>query len=200
MIKKILFVFGLALMSQLIVACINCNCPPVRTIYFTSKGLSLKNMDLSLPQPMVTNSGTISSANYGIQVQLQTTLLTMGTQHRTWGLMQSAYACSCNEDEFIGKEHILSLKIVSSNDFDTNHPKNTDLSLYFKAIKGATIIPIADYIKSSNELNYNIMYAFSEGIFLQAAPNMNKKHKFKLILTLSDGRIIEAETSEVELT
>ncbi len=200
MIRKIFFVFGLALIAQLIVACVNCNCPPTRTIYFTNKGLSLKNMDLSLPQPMITNAVTISNANYGIQVLLQTALLTMGKQHTTWGLMQSAYACSCNEDDLISKEDILSLKIVSNNDFDTSHPKNTDLSLYFKARKGATIIPIADYIKISNDINYDTMYAFYEGIFLQVTPNLNKKHKFKLTMTLSDGRILEAETPEVELT
>lgn len=200
MIKKIFFVLGLALMAQLIVACVNCNCPPTRTIYFTNKGLLLKNLDLSLPQPMLTNSGTVSSANYGIQVLLQTVLLTKGKQHTNWGLMQSAYACSCDNDNFISKEAILSLKIVSNNDFDTSHPKNTDLSLYFKARKGATLIPIADYIKTSNDINYDIMYAFNEGVFLQVTPNVNKKHKFKLTITLSDGRILEAETTEIELT
>jgi len=199
MIKRIFFVLGLALMAQVIVACVNCNCPPTRTIYFTNSGLLLKNMDLSLTQSMVTNSATISSANYGIQVQLQTTLLTMGKQHANWGLMQSAYACSCNEDEFIGKESISALKIVSNSDFDISHPKNTDLSLYFKARKGATMISIADYIKSLKEFKYDNKYAFYEGIFLQATPTTSKKHQFKLIITLSDGRILEAETTEVEL-
>ncbi|MGM9474781.1 DUF5034 domain-containing protein [Pedobacter sp. GSP4] len=199
MIKKVLYILGLALISQLIVACVNCNCPPTRNIYFTNKALSLKNMDKSLPDSMVTNSRIISNANYGIQVRLQTTLLTMRKQQLNWGLMQTAYACSCNDDNFIAKERVVSLKIVSNNDFDASHPKNTDLTLYFKARKGVTMISIADYIKTANELGYDTMYPFYEGVFLQAAPSINKKHQFKLTITLSDGRILEAETTEVEL-
>ncbi|WP_165501288.1 DUF5034 domain-containing protein [Pedobacter psychrodurus] len=161
--------------------------------------MSLKNMDVSLPQPMVTNTGIISSVNYGIQVQLITEQLTLTKPRITWGLMQSAYACSCNEDDFIAKEGILSLKIVSNNDFDTSHPKNTDLNSYFKAKKGSTMISIDDYIKSSKDLSYNTRYAFNEGVFLQVRPAIAKKHRFKLIITLSDGRILEAETTEIEL-
>ena len=198
MIKKILFVFGFALMAQLIVACVNCNCPPIKTIYFTNKGMSLKNMDVSLPQPMVTNSGIISSVNYGILVQLIAEPLTLNKRGITWGLMQSAYACSCPEDNFLAKEDILSLKIFSNNDFDASHPKNTDLSSYFKAKKGVTLISITDYIKSSKDLSYSTRYAFNEGVFLQVKPDISKKHRFKLIITLSDGRVLEAETTEIE--
>ncbi|TBO41958.1 DUF5034 domain-containing protein [Pedobacter kyonggii] len=199
MIKKILFVFGLALMAQLIVACVICDCPPVKTIYFTNKGASLKNMDSALPQPMIANSGIISSANYGIQVQLLTAQLSLIKPAITWGLMQSAYACSCSDDNFIAKEDILSLKVFSNNDFDVNHPKDADLSSYFKVKKGVTLISIDDYVKSSKDLSYNTRYAFNEGLFLQVKPSIAKKHTFKLIITLSDGRILEAETTEVEL-
>ncbi len=200
MIKKISSVFLLALISQLIVACINCNCPPVKTVYFNNKGISLKNMDLSLPQSMVTNSGHITATNYGIQIDLIKEFLILNKQPINWGIMQSAYACSCGEDNFISKEDILSLKIFSNEDFDADHPKNTDLSLYFKAKKYNVMVPVADYIKSLKDFNNVFKDAFYEGIFLQVTPKINKKHKFKVIITLSDGRILEAETTEVELS
>ncbi|TCD12552.1 DUF5034 domain-containing protein [Pedobacter frigidisoli] len=200
MIKKILYVFILALMAQLIVACVNCNCPPIRTIYYTNKGISLKNMDSALPQPSVTNTGIIASTKYGIQIQLLTQQLTLSKPQISWGLMQSAYACKCPEDDFIAKEGILSLKVFSDQDFDSTHPKNTDLSLYFKAKRYDKLLPIIDYIKSSKDMGYISSYDFYEGIFLQVAPTVSKKHKFKIVITLSDGRTLEAETTEVELS
>jgi hypothetical protein len=200
MFKKIFFVLAFALAAQLIVACVNCNCAPIRTIHFTNKGILLKNMDAALPHPMVTNAGIISSSNYGIQVQLITEQLTLIKRRITWGLMQSAYACSCPDDDFITKEDISSLKIFSINDFDASHPKNTDVSLYFKAKRYNTMVTIDEYIKSLKDPSYFSTIPFYEGIFLQIAPNTGAKHKFKVTITLSDGRILETETTEVELT
>ena len=200
MIRKIILVFAFALISQLIAGCVDCNCQPSKTIYFTKKGLLLKNMDASLPQPMVSNAGIITSANYGIQIQFLIENLVSRKQQVKWGLMQSAYACSCVEDTFLPKEDILSVEIFSNNDFDSTHPKNTDLSLYFKVKRYATTIPIADYIKSLKDLNSLAGNAFYDGVFLQVAPSINKKHKFKVRVALSDGRVLEAETIEVELS
>ncbi|WP_443936741.1 DUF5034 domain-containing protein [Pedobacter sp. MW01-1-1] len=198
MIKKIVFVFGFVLITQLLAACVDCDCPPARTIYFTNKGLSLSHLDLST-QAIATSAGKVLSKNYGIRVEMKTDMLTLHKPRMSWSLMSAAYACSCQEDNFISKENIISLKIVSNNDFDATHPKNTDLSLYFKARKGVTFIPILDYIKSSDDY-YGRRYAFSEGIFLQVPPTNSTKHAFKVIITLSDNRVIEAETTEIELT
>lgn len=200
MIKKILLVFGLALISQLIGSCINCHCTSPQTIYFTNKGTSLKNLDSSLPQPKVTSAGTISSTNYGIQIQLITQQITSRKQQISWGLIQSAYACSCVEDDYIAKEGFSSIKIFSDNDFDDTHPKGTDLSLYFKAKSDDTMISLADYLKSFKDFKYIPPIIFYEGVFLQVPPKSGKRHKFKVSITLSDGRILESETTEVELT
>ncbi|WP_231426689.1 hypothetical protein [Pedobacter sp. Leaf250] len=69
MIKKIILISVLALMVQLITACVDCKCGPYKTIIFTNKGLSLKNLDSNFPQPSVTSAAIIPSAKYGIQVQ-----------------------------------------------------------------------------------------------------------------------------------
>jgi hypothetical protein len=115
------------------------------------------------------------------------------------GLMQSAYACSCPEDNFIAKDNIALLTIFSNNDFDVAHPKNTDLSLYFNAKINNVMVPITDYIATINDQKYGYPNNFYEGVFLQTMPTSNRKHKFRVVITLTDGRILEAETSEVEL-
>ena len=199
MIKKVLFVFVIALVSQTIAGCVDCNCGPIKKIYFTRKGLSLKNMNSSLPHPMVTDTGIISSANYGIHVRLLIEHLAVRKQHINWGLIQTAQACSCAEDDFIPKEGITSVEIFSNNDFDATHPKNTDLSLYFKVKNYKVTTPIAEHIKRLKESSYIAREAFYDGVFLQNGPTGSKKHKFRVRITLSDGRILEAETSEVEL-
>lgn len=199
MIKKIFFVLAFALVAQLIVACVDCDCPPYRKFTFTNKGISLNNLDASLPQPMVTTASTISSANYGVHIELITEVISWRKKRTSWGLMQSAYACSCAEDDYKPKEKILSLEIFSNNDYDATHPKNTDLSLYFNVKRNSGTVSIAKYLDSIKDFEYLARYAFDEGIFLQVPPNINKKHKFRFKMTLSDGRILEAETTEVEL-
>ncbi len=157
-------------------------------------------MDAALPQPMITSSNVISSTKYGIYIQLLTEQLALRKQHINWALIQTAQACSCAEDEFIPKEDILSIEIFSNNDFDASHPKNTDLSLYFKVKRYINLISIADYMKSLKDSRYLSRYPFNEGIFLQVTPTSNKNHKFRLRIALSDGRILESETPEVELS
>ncbi|SFH30137.1 DUF5034 domain-containing protein [Pedobacter insulae] len=200
MIKKVLFVFGLALIVQTITGCVDCNCGPIRKIYITKTGLTLNALDSSLPQPMVSQTGVIASANFGFQLLLRTAHVAVRKQQVNWRLIQTAQACSCAEDDFISKEDVLSVEIFSNNDFDASHPKNTDLSVYFEVKNYKTMVPLAEYIKRIKDSNYLARTAFFEGIFLTNAPTINKMHKFRVKITLSDGRILEAETPEVELT
>ncbi|SER78763.1 DUF5034 domain-containing protein [Pedobacter rhizosphaerae] len=199
MIKKVFLVLGLALMSQLIVACVDCNCPDSQTFYFTNKGLALKNIDTALPAPMFSSAGTINSANYGIQIQMLNEKITAIRKPVKWGLMQAAYACSCEGNYFMSKENISAIRVFSNNDFDSSHPKGTDLSVYFKVKQYKGMTTLADYVKILNDANYIYDEYFFESIYLQTAPVSSKKHKFKIVFALSDGRTLEAETTEIEL-
>lgn len=200
MIKKILFILGVALAVQTITGCVDCNCGPVRDIYFTQKNLTLRNMDNSLPQPMITNTPKIAVTNYGIHVQLSAEQLALTTPRISWRLLPTAQACSCSDHNYFAKEAILAVEIFSNQDFDANHPKNTDLSLYFKAKRYNSLVTLSDYVKTMKESNNSPVTAFYEGVFLQNPPTISKKHVFKFRITLSDGRILQAETPEVELT
>ncbi len=199
MLKKIFIVFAFALVTQLIAGCVDCNCGPTKKIYYTKKNPSLKHMDAALPHPMITKDSVIASDKYGIYLQMQTQQLIVRKQHTNWGLIQIAQACGCAEDEIIPTEQISAIAIFSNSDFDASHPKNTDLSLYFKVKRGKTVETMEFYLKYLKDSRYGSNNPFAEGILLQVAPSSNKKHKFKVRITLSDGRILEAETTEVEL-
>lgn len=200
MIKKIIFVFALGLAVQTITGCVDCNCGPTKDVFFTKKSLSLKNIDSALPHPMVSTAAIIPSVRYGIQVQIATEQIALRKQSINWGLMQTAYACSCDVDDTIPKEDIVTIEIFSNNDFDASHPKNTDLNLYFKVKHYNNLFSIVDYIKFIKGSRDFAMSSFNDGILLQTAPQISKKHKFRLKITLSDGRILEAEAPEVELS
>ncbi|WP_316832615.1 DUF5034 domain-containing protein [Pedobacter aquatilis] len=201
MIKKTFIVLLVALFSQVIASCVNCHCDPPQTISYTHKSISLRNLDMGLPTPKISSSGVISAINYGVNIQVVTDRLSLLKQQFSWGLIQSAYACSCMENTYIPKESVTSIKIFSAYDFDDAHPSGTDLGLYFKA-KGNNnnLVGLADYLKSFNDFYHIPQTIFYEGIFLQVPPKNSKRHKFKIAITLSDGRVLTSETTEIELT
>ncbi len=201
MIKKVLLIFVLGLSLQLITGCDICKCTPSKDINFTRSSLSLQNLDATLPHPYYTKDSVISSTKYGIQLRLNAIILASRPIPRSFGFIQTAQACSCPEPLFVAKEDVLAIEIFSTNDFNSSHPKNTDLSSFFKLKLSAnnllTIDSYFQYLKKFPSKNYS---AFFEGLYLQNAPEQSKKHKFRVRVTLSDGRILAAETAEVELT
>jgi hypothetical protein len=199
MIKKIFIVFALALSMQLISGCMDCNCGPVKSILYTKNGLTLSNLDSSLPEPMITKEAKIASSKFGIRMQVQTKDLAFRKPKLKFGLIATANACKCATDDFVAKEDIAALQIFSNNDFDISHPKDTDLSLYFNVKTYNSLISVKDYIQQLKNTTEASSAVFYRGLFLQTAPTLSKKHKFRLKITLSDGRILEAETTEVEL-
>lgn len=205
MIKKIFFVFALAFTLQLISGCVDCHCGPIKDANLDIIGLAVKNMDNALPYPRVTNASAVTSANYGIQIGLATKQLVFKKQNINWSLIQTAQACSCANPNIILKQEVVSIAIFSNNDFDANHPKNTDLSAYFKAKSNDSpaMLTIAEHLQAVKTSNYKSSEVhkipFYHGLFLQVPPSSHKKHQFRVKITLSDGAILEAETPEVEL-
>jgi hypothetical protein len=200
MIKKILLVSAFTLILQFMAGCVDCICGPVKDIYFTHKGFSVNNIDASLPEPRISNTGVISSSNYGIQIRLQNENIAARKSSLNWGLISKAQACDCVVGDLIGKEDIAAIEVFSNNDFDANHPKNTDISLYFKVKHYGKMVPIAEYLKFLKETNQTSSIPFYWGAFLEVAPSISKKHKFRIKMTLSDSRVLEAETTEIELS
>jgi hypothetical protein len=200
MIRKIFFVFAFAIAAQLISGCVDCNCGPIQTFYTTTKTLLVSNIDSALPEPMITNSAVIAASKYGFKIQLLSDKVALKNQRVNWGLIQTAYACSCAEDIYKSKEAISTIEIFSNNDFDASHTKNTDISSYFSVKIYNNLITMIEYVKYINKFYQTSSNPFYWGIVLQVPPTLNKKHKFRIKMTLSDGRVLEAETSEVELT
>jgi hypothetical protein len=201
MLKKIALIFVLGFTLQLITGCVDCNCSKPEDILFTRNSMSLISLDASLPKPYYATNSVISGSKYGIQIRLNSTIQVSNSIRGSFGFIQTAYACSCAEPLFIPKEYVVAVEIFSDNDFNSFHPKNSDLSSYFQLkLPNDNIFTIADYLQYLKKFPQRNYSAFLEGLYLQYSPEKRSKHKFRVKVTLSDGRILEAETAEVELT
>lgn len=199
MIKKIFIVLVLALGVQVISGCVDCACGPSQTFVTTIKNLSASNIDSKLPEPMITNATVIKAANYGFKIQLISDKVANKNKRVNWGFIQTAYACSCVEDMYKPKESVLTLEVFSNNDFDNSRPRNIDLSAYFKVKVGNSLYNIPEYLNYINKSSQPFYDPSYWAAFLQTAPSISKMHKFRIKMTLSDGRVLETETAEVHL-
>ena len=85
-------------------------------------------------------------------------------------------------------------------DFDSNHLANSDISDYFKVYKKYSFTSIKDYLKNSNLVLFDeSSLDMTFDLLLMTPPASSKQQKFKVQITLSDGRILEKETSEIKL-
>ena len=198
-IKKIIVILLFTFIAQLIVSCCNCGEPLV--LHYTNKQVIISSLDNRGEQPLVSASTTFIKTAYGIKINIIRENIACIKKTYTF-LIQSANArkCSCPSNHYLPRDSITSLKIFTLNDFDSNHSANSDISPYFKVFKENTFTPISSYLKNSdNSLNYNQGYNQDTDILLMSAPTIKNKHKFKVQIILSDGRILEQETLLIEL-
>lgn len=199
--KKIIFILLLPLILEIVVSCCEC----IEPIYqkYTNKALSINNLDNSGREPIVSTSTSIIKTAYGIRIQLLGEKIA-GIERPNSIFIQSAFAftkCNCPPSyQFLPKDSITTIKILSLNDFNSTHSANSEISDYFKVYKYYSFSTIQDYIRNTNPvLNYESDLAIKIDLLLMTAPTINNQHKFRVQITLSDGRVLEQDTSIIEL-
>lgn len=199
-INKILFVLLFPLIAEVVISCCSCIDPLIG--HYTNKAMIVKNVDNSGPEPLTTMANSVPKEAFGIRVQL--------TRERTACLspsqsffVQSAYATSCEcppPNQLLARDSVTTIQIFTLNDFDTNHPTNSDVSDYFKVFKGTAFSTIADFVKKKNTVLYSDNeLALDFDVLLMTPPSLNQSHNFKIKITLSDGRILEGVTPSIDL-
>lgn len=198
--KKVIFLLLLPLMAEVVVSCCNCIEPVIQ--HYTNKTISLSHLDNSGQEAIVSASNTVLKSAYGIRLQLIREKLAC-LQQRPSLFLPSAYAMGCHcppPQQYLAKDSIASITLFTLADFDNDHPAGADLSGYFKVYKPYSYTPIEDFVKNApgtlfdeRELSTTI------DLFLMAVPAVGGDHRFKVQVRLSDGRILEQETSPVKL-
>jgi hypothetical protein len=200
-INKILFFLLFPLITELVVSCCDCN---IETLigHYTNKDIVLTNIDNSGSEPITTTANSVPKQAYGIRTQLNREKTACLSPSKSI-FIQTAYATSCNcppPNQLLARDSVTAIQIFTLNDFDANHPANSDVSDYFRIFKGSSFSTISDFI-----IDYNtILYDESElellfDVLLMTPPILNQKHYFKIKISLSDGRTLEATTTSIDL-
>jgi hypothetical protein len=178
---------------------------PTKYGEYSYKTLLLKNLDYSeIHTPRQSDSVQFDENAYGIRLHLTREKIVIAYRKQINSiLIQSAYALSTNcPPEYIlsAKDSIVSIKILTLNDFDDQHSKNSDITAYFKVF---AFSDVKDYVAGMSHTFEGERYNFEDGLRLDlklmVAPTTTHNQQFKVIVELSDGRILEQQTTEIQL-
>jgi hypothetical protein len=200
-INKILSILLLLLLVELITAC--CNCIEPTSYYYTNCSLTVKNLDNSGPEPVVAHSDTLLKNAYGIRVTVSRFENTCITKVNGFSFIQSAYAFDCfcpPEVQYLALDSIASIEIKTINDFDAEHLANSNISDYFYVFGGNEFTPIVESIANLETTLYDFENPTLEfDLLLMSPPTAGTRHQFEVLIGLSDGRVLTAQTGYIEL-
>jgi hypothetical protein len=163
--------------------------------------LEIDHLDNSGSAAIVTSGPSVPKEAYGIQLRLGLEKVACNQPMKTHFISTSyAFSCDCPPPELIPRDSVANIEIFTTNDFDEFHLANSDVSEYFKIFTGSNYVTIQDILPNLSRIYYYDYESITTTeLLLMTAPALNENHSFKLVMTLSDGRIFEASTSPIIL-
>ena len=171
--------------------------------------LLVKNLDNSKEKPVQTEAIQINKNAYGVRLYLTREKYVVACAKPVNSFFfQSTYAAvdppDCPDYVFSANETIVSIKLFTLNKFDNQHAENSEITNYFKTPHSYS--SIEDYVAKIQYI-YEDYVEFEKSwgqeliidLLLMTAPAVNNLHQFKIQVKLSDGRILEQLTTEIEL-
>ena len=185
------------------------NCDPQKSVSYSHKTLLVKNLDNSKEKTIETEAIQINKNAYGIRLYLTREKYVVACAKPVNSFfIQSTYAAvdppDCPGYIFSSNDTIVSIKLFTLNKFDNQHSENSEITNYFKI--GHSYSSIEDYVAKIRYI-YEDYVDFEKSwgqeliidLLLMTAPTTNNLHQFKIQVNLSDGRILEQLTTEIEL-
>ena len=189
------------LMVELVVSC--CNCIETTYLNYTHCGLTIKNLDNSGASPVVAQSNSISKNAYGIRLSIKRSENYCELKRNNSFFIQSVYATSCDcppEFQYMPLDSIVSVKLSTYSDFDSEHLAGSDITGLFYVYSGNEFIEISKYLKHVETELYNLMNpTFQFDILLMSPPIIGMAHEFEVLIELSDGRVFKSQTGIINL-
>lgn len=188
-------------MIELVVSC--CECIETTFLNYTNCSLSINNLDNSGVSPVITQATAISKNAYGVRISINRSESICEVKRNNSLFFQSANATSCRcppEFQYMPLDSIISIVIVTVNDFDSEHKTGSDVSELFYTFKENEFTKLREYIKNlETELYDFVDPTFEFDILLMFPPTIGLEHQFEISIELSDGRIFKAHTRKIEL-
>ncbi len=198
--KKVIFLLVFPLIAEVMISCCDCIDPVVQ--HYTNKTISASNLDNTGKEPVVSTANSINKNAYGFRLQLTREKLAC-LEKRYSFFVQSTYAMSCGcppPTQFLAKDSITAIQVFTIQDFDGSRLAGADVSDYFKVYRQFAFSTISNFLTTSQWTLYDERELQPQTDFLlMTAPASTGARSFKIQLTLSDGRILETETSTIEL-
>ena len=194
-------------MVALFTSCPSCDVTTSNRIKYSHKTLILKNLDNSGEQAIESEALELNKNSYGIRLYLIRERNAIVRVRQSYSLFfHSTYAFTprtCLPAYiFSPTDSIISIKVFTLNNFDNQHPENSDITNYFKVAQS-----YSDVKEHVANMRFTYEYDFETqfekelkiDLMLMATTTTNNPHHFKIQVALSDGRIFEQQTSEIKL-
>lgn len=216
MIKKLGVIVVGVVMLMLMEACFPCNCKvgkPQGT-HFNYKDAEIWAYQSSVDSIQYLNSqllesDTVKSDTLSYRISFSAVLAKNTQKHLSLGFINTAYACSCpnNESVFAAKDPIVSLKIYTLNDFDNAHLALSDVTSCFSILE-QKFVPNAiqpnaitdDKVKNAFKDAYGDVvptYVYGFMVSLIQPPALNKNVSLKIVFTTQNGVEYTAESKPI---
>jgi uncharacterized protein DUF5034 len=200
MTKKLFLVLLFPFIADLAISC--CNCLDTLTHNYSNRTLKVTSLDNSGQDPKEISAGSVFKTAYGIRVQLfREKVVHIKKPAIVFGQSAWAFDCRCPPtDEFLPKDSVIDIRVLTLYNFNNDHPANSDVSAYFKVYAPYNFETLDAYRKyiggafygeSDLQLSFNML--------LMTPPASGGAHQFRVQLILSDGRILEQDTPTIDL-
>jgi hypothetical protein len=197
--KKVFLILLFPILADLVVSC--CNCLGTVIHHYTNKTIVVSNLDNSGQAPQVTSSGSVFKSAYGIRVKLiREKTARIDKPRIVFGECAYARECFCQPpDQFLPNDSITAIRIITLNDFNSDHLASSDVSGYFKVYVPYSFSTTDDYVKNTSaSFNYDTDLQINIDLLLMTPPDSVGACQFRVQIVLSDGRTLEQDTPTID--
>jgi len=205
MIKKLVVLF--LLLVPIASLLFSCRCDIEQYVSYSHKTLFVKNLDNSGEKVIESESLQFNKNAYGIRLlfRIEEKSEIACVKQNNSIFIQSAYATTVESCPYVYQpfDSIVSIKVFTLRKFDNLHAENFDITEYFKVAQ--TYSSVEDYVAMNLIRRYRDDGGFTYcgkleiDLMLMTAPTVNNSQQFKVRVELSDGRVFEEQTTEIEL-
>ena len=167
---------------------------------YRNTGFTVNNLDNSGSSAFITSSDSVLRQAYGIRLHLVRDKVA-DIRNPLSQFVQSAYAeYPIYYNGYFPLDSIVSIQIFTLSDFDTIHPANTEITDLFRVYQNyAYTIPKDYFSKISRQYSHLSDLQVNIDLLLMIAPSISKRQQFKIQMKLSNGKILEQETTMINL-
>jgi hypothetical protein len=199
-LNKVLIIISIPFLVNLIIGCCDC----IETMFFdyTNCSVSIENLDNSGREVIVSLSNQIPRKAFGLRINIERKEDVCGNDFQPL-FISPAYAISCDycpEKLYLPLDSIVSLDVITNDDFDSGHSANDNISEYFSVLMSTEFISINEFINRQHNELYDINNSDLQfDLMLMSPPDESSEYQFEVQIELSDGRVLTETSAIVEL-